>query len=181
MTTTPNLRRARADDAPALADLAARTFQDAFAEENSPEDMATHLARAYGSAQQAAEIATPGLHTWVAEDATGALVAFTQVLLDAANPDAGGVHPAQVRRFYVERAWHGGGLAQRLMAAVLEDARAHGADLLWLGVWEHNPRAHAFYRRFGFHDVGEQVFLLGNDPQRDIVLARALARSSNLP
>jgi ribosomal protein S18 acetylase RimI-like enzyme len=46
--------------------------------------------------------------------------------------------------------------------------------VLWLGVWERNARALAFYSRWGFTEVGEMHFLLGNDPQRDLVLALAL-------
>ena len=45
---------------------------------------------------------------------------------------------------------------------------------LWLGVWERNARARAFYSRWGFTEVGEMHFVLGNDPQRDLVLALAL-------
>ena len=46
-----------------------------------------------------------------------------------------------------------------------------------LGLWEHNPRAIAFYRKAGFAEVGEHAFPLGDDPQRDIVMARPVAGS----
>jgi ribosomal protein S18 acetylase RimI-like enzyme len=55
-----------------------------------------------------------------------------------------------------------------------EEGRARGHDVLWLGVWEHNARARAFYARWGFVEVGEMRFLLGSDPQRDLVLERKL-------
>ena len=54
-------------------------------------------------------------------------------------------------------------------------ARDKRADTLWLGVWERNPRAIAFYRKCGFEDAGTQTFVLGTDHQRDLVLARPLA------
>jgi RimJ/RimL family protein N-acetyltransferase len=44
--------------------------------------------------------------------------------------------------------------------------------VVWLGVWERNPRAIAFYKKFGFLEVGVHVFPLGFDPQRDIVMSR---------
>ena len=44
--------------------------------------------------------------------------------------------------------------------------------MIWLGVWEKNPKAISFYKKFGFVEVGDQVFPLGNDPQRDIVMKR---------
>jgi ribosomal protein S18 acetylase RimI-like enzyme len=55
-----------------------------------------------------------------------------------------------------------------------------GSDVVWLGVWERNPRAIAFYRKFEFREAGEHVFPVGNDPQRDIVLVRPLARGSEI-
>jgi ribosomal protein S18 acetylase RimI-like enzyme len=41
-------------------------------------------------------------------------------------------------------------------------------------VWEHNPKAIAFYRKFGFETVGDHTFMLGLDRQRDIVMALKL-------
>jgi len=63
------------------------------------------------------------------------------------------------------------------MKACLDDVEGRGADVVWLGVWERNPRAISFYKKFGFIEVGDHVFPLGNDPQRDIVMARPVARS----
>ena len=45
---------------------------------------------------------------------------------------------------------------------------------LWLGVWERNVRAQAFYRKQGFTVVGSQIFRLGSDPQRDLVMAKGV-------
>ena len=60
------------------------------------------------------------------------------------------------------------------MELVLETARTQGAAAVWLGVWEHNARAARFYQRFAFTEVGDHVFLLGADPQRDLIMVRSL-------
>jgi ribosomal protein S18 acetylase RimI-like enzyme len=80
----------------------------------------------------------------------------------------------ELKRLYVARACHGQGVAQALMDAALDAARARGAQTMWLGVWERNPRAVAFYRKYGFTRVGEHTFMLGTDAQTDWVLARPL-------
>ena len=85
-----------------------------------------------------------------------------------------GARPIELWRFYVNRQWHGRGTAQALMARVTAEAGDTGAQTLWLGVWERNPRARAFYATCGFIDVGEHVFLFGTDPQTDRVMARPL-------
>jgi ribosomal protein S18 acetylase RimI-like enzyme len=65
-------------------------------------------------------------------------------------------------------------LAQELMRAATQHAQAAGARTLWLGVWERNPRAIAFYRKCGFAEVGTHTFVFGTDHQRDLVLARPI-------
>jgi ribosomal protein S18 acetylase RimI-like enzyme len=80
----------------------------------------------------------------------------------------------ELKRLYVIRSWHGKGVAQALMHAAFDVARARGAKTLWLGVWERNERAVAFYGKHGFTRVGEHTFVLGSDPQTDWLLARPL-------
>jgi diamine N-acetyltransferase len=59
-----------------------------------------------------------------------------------------------------------------LMATCIKEMENRESDVVWLGVWERNPRAMAFYKKFGFGEVGEHVFPLGTDPQRDVIMAR---------
>lgn len=168
------LRPAVAADAADLSELAERTFRDAFSALNTAEDMNLHCASAFSPEMQAAEVANPGIHTVVAES-DGTLVAFAQVHLRSKPPDCVSVSPAiELRRFYVDRRFHGTGLARELMAHMLDAAQVRGAAALWLGVWEHNPRAIRFYRGFGFSEVGDHVFVVGTDPQRDLVMVRRL-------
>jgi len=58
------------------------------------------------------------------------------------------------------------------MATCIKEMENRESDVVWLGVWERNPRAMAFYKKFGFGEVGDHVFPLGTDPQRDIIMAR---------
>ncbi len=170
----PTIRRATPDDAAALAELAARTFRDTFGADNTPEDLALHLASSYSPSLQAQEIADPDLITLVAENAQ-ALVAFAQLRRGSAPPCVTGPSPIELSRFYLAADWHGRGLSQRLMAEVLDAARRDGAATLWLGVWERNPRAIAFYRKAGYLDVGAHIFVVGTDPQTDRIMTRPIS------
>ena len=168
------IRRAEAADAASLADFAARIFADTFAAGNRPEDMAAHLADRFGVRQQSEEIADPGILTFVVEE-EGRLIGYTQVRRIPPPECVTGEEPVELGRFYVDRSWHGRGLASRLMAVVLDAALELEGRTLWLAVWEHNPRAIAFYTKCGFRDVGSQPFLLGADLQTDRVMTVALA------
>ena len=102
--------------------------------------------------------------TLVVEDGD-ALIGFAQLRGSAAE-----YGDVELARFYVDRTQHGRGVAQALMNAVMDAARELGGASLWLGVWEHNPRAIRFYEKCGFRDIGSQPFLLGNDLQTDRVM-----------
>lgn len=168
------LRVAVPADALALSRLAERTFREAFAAANRPEDMELHCRNSYAGAIQAREIADPSMHTLLAAR-DDALVGFAQLRWGSAPACVGGKAPGEIQRIYVAGDWQGKGIAQSLMAACLEALEARGSDVAWLGVWERNPRAIAFYRKIGFVECGAHVFPLGNDPQRDLLMARALA------
>jgi ribosomal protein S18 acetylase RimI-like enzyme len=168
------IRHATAEDAAALAEFGARTFSETFAAENTAEDMRLHLACAWSPALQLAEIEDPTLDTLLAFSREGVLAAFAQLRADYAPSAVPTERAFEIKRFYVDRPWHGSGLARELMSAVEVQARRRGARELWLGVWERNPRAQAFYRKCGFEKVGTQIFVVGTDPQTDHVMLRRL-------
>ena len=163
------IRRATIADAGSLAQLAAHTFAETFAPDNKPEDIEDHLRSAYGLAQQTTEIEDAEVITLLAHREQ-ALVGFAQVRRKAVPRCVMGEHPVELHRFYVLRAQHGTGLGAGLLQAARTAARELGGHRMWLGVWERNARALAFYRKAGFVEVGNHVFMVGCDPQTDLVL-----------
>jgi ribosomal protein S18 acetylase RimI-like enzyme len=173
------IRPAEMRDAGALSRLGAETFRETFEADNTPEDMARYLTEAFFPDQQAAEIADPTGTVLLAEQAVeggdAALVGYAH-LVSGRTPEAiRGPDPLELKRLYVRRAWQGRGVAPALMDAAIEAARARGAQTLWLGVWERNPRALRFYEKYGFTRVGEHIFVVGADAQTDWLLSRPLS------
>jgi len=175
---TIKIRPATIADAPALSRLGATTFRETFERENTPEDMAQYLREAFTPERQALEIADPAGAVLLAEQeqskesGESELSGYAQVVSGPVPEAVRGPAPLELRRLYVARAWHGRGVAQALMEAVIDAARARGAQTLWLGVWERNPRAVAFYVKHGFVRVGEHTFVLGGDAQTDWLFVR---------
>lgn len=173
-TSTIEIRRAVEADAAALAAFGARTFYESFAADNTPEDMSKHLAAAWHPDLQRREIANPAFDTWLAV-AGDELAGFAMLRAGRSPPGVAALAPVELWRFYVDKPWQGRGVAHTLMDAAERSARARGARELWLGVWERNVRAQAFYRKCGFEKVGSQIFVVGTDPQTDHVMLRMLA------
>jgi ribosomal protein S18 acetylase RimI-like enzyme len=169
----PNIRIAERADAMQLSAIAEQTFRDTFAAVNSPEDMDLHCRSSYREAIQANEIADPNMTTLLYEYGER-LLGFAQLSWGKAPVCVLGDAPGEIQRLYVLSDFHGKGVAQELMCASIDAMTSRNCDVAWLGVWERNSKAVAFYTKIGFVEVGEHVFLLGRDPQRDLVMARPI-------
>jgi len=161
-------------DATRLAEFGARTFYEAFAADNTSEDMRRHLESAFSPQLQLGEIRNPSMDTLIATDASGRWAGFAQLRAGKVSDGVPAEGSIELWRFYVDSHWHGQGVAGGLMEGAKQRARRRGATTLWLGVWERNARAQAFYRKHGFGKVGRQVFVVGSDPQTDDVLLCSL-------
>ncbi len=171
---TVTLRPATLEDGPTLAELGARTFRETFEAICSSQDLAEFLAEAYGDAIQRTELADPSRPALVLE-IDGVPSGFLQLRLGHREPCIESTRPVELQRIYVLRDAQGGGHGAALMAAALKMARDWGADVIWLGVWEHNDRALAFYARHGFRVAGDHVFMIGQQVDRDLILVKDLA------
>jgi len=163
------IRPATPEDAGLLEEMGATTFRDAFGAQNTPENMDAYLAASFSAEIQAAELADPSSAFVIAED-EGVAVGYAKLTEGPAPAAVAGQRPIEVVRIYARREWIGRKVGALLMQTCLDVAREKGCDVLWLGVWEHNPRAIAFYRRWGFVAVGEHTFQLGSEPQRDVLM-----------
>jgi ribosomal protein S18 acetylase RimI-like enzyme len=173
MQSTLSIRTATAADAEMLNDLARRTFHDAFAPMNSPENMEAYMSQNFTPQKFSEQFADPRVIFLIA-DIEATPVAFAK-LYNGEVPDCvNGVAPVEIERFYVDRQFHGRGIAQTLMQACFDRARQSGHETIFLGVWEHNHRAIAFYRKCGFDAVGSHVFQMGDEAQTDLWMERRL-------
>lgn len=167
------IRNALPQDSEMLAKLGEKTFTDSFARDNTPQNMAAYLAGAFGPGKQAKELDDPNSRYLIAES-DAAVVGYARLQFGPAYEVVGGDRPAELARLYATKAWIGRGVGKSLMEACLETARKAGCDRIWLGVWENNRKAIAFYEGWGFVKVGEKVFQLGDDPQTDWLMEKHL-------
>ena len=168
-TDVAELRIAVKDELPILADIGRRTFLETFQHDNAPDDMEAYLATAFSLERLGQEIATPDSQTfllWVDDDAAG----YLKLNAGEAQTEARGDDVMEIERIYLLEALKGRGLGRTLMEHALRTARRAGKSKVWLGVWERNVSAIEFYRRSGFEVVGEHVFRIGGDAQRDLIM-----------
>jgi diamine N-acetyltransferase len=168
------IRRATVADASLLTGVAARLFEQAFGDANEPENMRAYLSTAFSTDAQTAELADSERATFIATDGAGDAIGYAMLRRGNRASRVVAERPVELQRIYVDKDWHGRRVGDALMARCMEQARAWACDVLWLGVWQENPRAIGFYGRLGFTTVGEQTFMLGRDVHYDFVMARSL-------
>lgn len=165
------IRRAVHDDAKALRAFACDSFVATYAEFNTPKDLSGYIEQHFTLKKTEARLAEPTMTTLLAE-LDGNVVGYTQFQPNACPVDVAGDWPAEMERLYVDANMQGRGVAQQLLDAVQRELAAGGATDLWLGVWQQNPRAIAFYEKSGFRRVGTTEFLFGSSRQTDWVMLR---------
>ncbi len=171
------IRYGTIEDAEMLTDLSFKTFWDAFHEhpKNAPEDMADYMRKAFNLEAVRAELAEENSIFLIAEIA-GDAVGYAKLLLESIESPIKAEKPVELNRLYSKQEFLGKGIGKSLMEKSLDEAENYNCDVMWLGVWEYNPRAQAFYRKYGFYEVGRHVFQLGSDPQVDILMQKDLTK-----
>jgi len=148
------IREASAADVPALADLARRTWLDAFGDSLSPEDAE---AAADETRSEERFRCALGERTILVAEEDDALAGYAEL-------DDEWLH-----RLYVETALQGRGIGSTLLKAALAHPRLAAAPRVFLQVWEKNPRAIRLYERYGFRRFGTTSFELAGEVVEDLV------------
>jgi diamine N-acetyltransferase len=161
-------------DAALIADLSRRTFHDTFAKHNTEENMEIFLTTQFNRKQLMDQVGAPG-NTFLLARLNGEAAGYARLFEGTQlPPELNGANVIEIARLYAEQHVIGKGIGKALMEACIEVARQKGKEWIWLGVWEHNHRAIAFYEKMGFIIFERHIFLLGRDVQYDWSMKRRL-------
>ena len=175
MIQTPFIiRNASIDDACLLAELGAETFREAYAQNNEPDTLSKFIESTFDTGKQARELSDNNT-LWFIAEAQGKAIGYAMLRKGKWPTSVTGVDAIELGRIYVLASWHGRGVGPALLQACLDEATRQGKDVVWLGVWEHNPRAIAFYEKWGFVQVGAHSFQFGTETQQDLLMQRAVS------
>ncbi len=167
------IRPCRPDEVETLRALSMKTFDETFRSTNRPEVMDAFLAEAYASEKLAAEMANPSSRFFFAI-CDGEPAGYLKINVGEAQTEFSSEGMLEIERIYVLATHQGSGIGKRLMNFALAEAVSGGHPAVWLGVWEHNPKAIAFYTRMGFYRIGQHVFRVGDEDQTDWLMRKDL-------
>ena len=155
-------RPATPADAEAIAMIGRQSFTDTFGVLFiHREDMIDYVDKTYSkqrvetSLQRSSNIYFLGL---VDDQPAG----FAKLKINSSHPVINKPRQCELQRIYVLKEFHGCGIAQNLMSAIIDEAKKTDAQSLWLDVHIHNERAKKFYNRNGFLNAGDHRFTIGS-------------------
>ncbi len=170
---TLKIRLANSQDAALAADMSRTTFYETFAASNTTADMDLFMNSQFTREVLMKETAEPGnifLLAYFNEEPAG----YALVREGELHPEFKGKPSIEIARIYSIKSMIGKGIGSALMQACLDTAISLNREIVWLGVWEKNERALAFYQRWGFEKFGIHDFRLGNDIQQDWLMMKHL-------
>jgi ribosomal protein S18 acetylase RimI-like enzyme len=170
---TVNIIKCTHKDLPLLQQISHETFYDTFKNQNSTENMNAYLEKAFSLNQLEQELSnhfTQFYFVTVNQEVTG----YLKINMNDAQSEKMGDDALEIERIYLKSGYQKLGLGKHLLNKALETAVENNKKKVWLGVWEKNENAIAFYERMGFHLTGSHSFYMGDEEQKDFIMTKTL-------
>jgi ribosomal protein S18 acetylase RimI-like enzyme len=163
------IKKVRVEDIAQLQKISCVTFAQTFDEHNSAADMEAYLSTSFATEKLIVELNNVNSEFYFALDGA-TVVGYLKVNTGDAQTEKKDLTAFEIERIYVDRAYLGKKIGQLLFNKAIDLAKEKKLVYVWLGVWEENHRALAFYQKNGFIPFDKHIFRLGNDEQTDIMM-----------
>ena len=163
------LLRLAATDLEELVALSIRTFSDAFKHQNTTENFNDYINANLTSKKLTQELNNPNSEFYFAKF-NNETIGYVKLNFNEAQSDLKEKKGMELERIYVLQDFQGNNLGKRLLDFTITQAKQRKLTYIWLGVWDNNLRAFAFYKRNGFIISGSHPFYLGSDCQTDLIM-----------
>lgn len=170
---TINISPCEKDQLNQLREISIQTYRDTFSDSNSDELMQQYFEDALSVKKLLLEFNKAGSFFYFIE-IDNEIAGFLKVNIDDAQSDYVDKNSLEIERFYIRKNYLRRGLGHALMQFAYDLAHKLDKESLWLGVWEGNLGALAFYKKQGFYQIGEHPFDMGGDIQTDLLFKKDL-------
>ena len=170
---TINLKKCTIEDLPVLQKISYETFNETFKHQNSPENMNSYLERAFNLKQLEKEILTISSHFFFAYS-NNEIAGYLKINTNDAQSEKMGDESLEIERIYIKNKFQKHGIGKYLFNKAMDIAVESNKQKIWLGVWDKNENAIAFYEKMGFIQTGAHSFYMGDEEQIDFIMTKTL-------
>ncbi|MEH7084633.1 GNAT family N-acetyltransferase [Neobacillus drentensis] len=170
---TINIKQCTLEDLRILQEISYVTFNETFKDQNSHENMTTYLERAFNLEQLEKEltnISSQFFFVYFNNEVAG----YLKINTNDAQTEEMGEESLEIERIYIKNQFQKHGLGKYLFNKAMEIAMERHKKKIWLGVWEKNENAIAFYKKMGFVQAGAHSFYMGDEEQIDFIMTKTL-------
>lgn len=170
---TIKLKKCTREDLEILQGISIETFNDTFKDQNTPENMKAYLEKAFDTKQLEKELSnrlSQFFFVYFNEEVAG----YLKVNTNEAQSEEMGDESLEIERIYIKNEFQKHGLGKYLLNKAIEIAMELNKKKIWLGVWEENENALAFYKKMGFVHTDAHSFYMGDDEQIDHIMTKTL-------
>jgi ribosomal protein S18 acetylase RimI-like enzyme len=164
-----NIRPATINDLSTLQSISRITFAETFAHLNSEANMRKYMEKDLSTKKLGNELMNSNSSFYLAVE-NGETIGYLKLNECEAGSDMNDTQSIEIERIYLLKSFHGQGFGKEMLDFAFSIARDRQKEVVWLGVWEKNHRAIAFYRKHGFAPHGTHIFRLGDEDQQDILM-----------
>ena len=166
---TIEISKVTSSDLEALRLISIQTFTETFSEHNSPSNMQQYFSENLTAEKLSLEFQNP-YSTFYFVRMNDKIIGYLKINSGKAQTEKQSEPTLEIERIYVLKEFHGKHIGQLLFEKAKSIATNNHYNFIWLGVWEKNERAIAFYTKQGFTKFDQHIFVLGNDEQTDIMM-----------
>lgn len=168
-----NVKRCTLEDLHVLQEISCETFNETFKHQNSSDSMNAYLEKAFNLIQLKKELSNPSSQFFFVYF-NNVVAGYLKVNTDNAQTEEMGDELLEIERIYIRNKFQKHGLGKCLLNKAMELALEYKKTKIWLGVWEKNENAIAFYRKKGFVQTGSHSFYMGDEEQVDFIMTKTL-------
>ncbi|MCO6564274.1 MAG: GNAT family N-acetyltransferase [Apibacter sp.] len=163
------VRKIYLDDLEKLQNISSKTFMETFESLNTKENMDNYVRKSFNLQQLESELNNYYSEFYFAELDTQ-VVGYLKINFGIAQTEIKENKGMEIERIYVLNSYQKKRVGQLLFEKAISSAKEKGCNYVWLGVWEKNTKAQHFYKKNGFVEFDQHIFVLGNDKQTDLMM-----------
>lgn len=170
---TINIKKGTLEDLYTLQEISYETFNETFKDQNSSQNMSAYLEKVFNLKQlekELSNVASQFFFVYFNNEVAG----YLKVNTNDAQSEEMGDESLEIERIYIKGEFQKHGLGKYLLNKSIEIAMEHNKKKIWLGVWENNENAIAFYKKMGFVQTGVHSFYMGDEEQMDFIMIKTL-------
>ncbi|WP_054860412.1 GNAT family N-acetyltransferase [Gracilibacillus sp. JCM 18860] len=170
---TINVKKCTKEELPTLQKISIETFRETFESQNSSENLDAYLKRAFHSKQLEMELSNEFSEFFFVY-LNSEMVGYLKINIGNAQSEKMGDESLEIERIYVKNKYQKHGIGKILLNTAIEFALERDKKEIWLGVWEKNENAIAFYKKMDFVQTGVHSFYVGEEEQTDLIMTKAI-------